>query len=375
MLLERPGDVKRVMAERYVLKKVINHPFLVALEYAFQTKTKLYFCLDYINGGELFYHLQLNTKFSENRARFYIAEIVSAIGYLHDLGIIYRDLKPENCLLDAQGHIKIVDFGLVKIFDTNTDDSNNKAQTFCGTPEYLAPEVILRKPYGKEIDWYCLGAILYEMIIGLPPFYSNNKVEIYNNIITQNLTFPTKNNQDTIGQLSKDFISRLMIKEPSLRLGHGASGTDDLKSHLYFYGISWEKIYNKEYHPPFVPKQSSIFELDNISPEFRNEPIPKSILNDGNVSLTLNNSYDNIKTLTNPECEVCKTTKTCQCFSNSLPQKKYMLKYSDKPNNNISNLKEQHTDNSKSSFAHSSSHLVDETVEAFRGFSFDSINR
>ncbi|OMJ27878.1 Serine/threonine-protein kinase Sgk1 [Smittium culicis] len=347
-ILSRPGDVSRIMAERQVLKQVVNHPFLVGLEYAFQSSTKLYFCLDYINGGELFYHLQNDICFSENRTRFYVAEISSAIGYLHDFDIIYRDLKPENCLLDQYGHLRIVDFGLVKILGGN-DIKRNRTYTFCGTPEYMAPEVLLRNPYGKEVDWYCLGAISYEMIYGLPPYYSTNPTVMYNNIVNDPLEFPlfTKKRQ-IVGNLTKEFISGLMIKNPSKRLGTGPNGTQLVKNHSYFNGINWDKVYKKEYLPPFIPKTSSIFELSNISPEFRNEPIPESILNEGKVPLVL-----------------CNNSQNTVPSNNSLTSFPQFL--SESTQLNSENSKNQHLKHGQLI------NTVEEATDAFRGFSFDSV--
>ncbi|KAK9719637.1 Serine/threonine-protein kinase Sgk2 [Basidiobolus ranarum] len=165
---QKPIDVRRIMAERNVLKQNASHPFLVGLHYAFQTPDRLCFCIDYINGGELFYHLQHMPRFSEDRARFYVAEITSALEHLHSMSIIYRDLKPENCLLDGQGHIRLVDFGLAK--QILGDDGTTS--TFCGTPEYLAPEVLQHRSYDKTVDWYCLGAVLYEMLSGMASWHA-----------------------------------------------------------------------------------------------------------------------------------------------------------------------------------------------------------
>lgn len=166
MILKR-NEKAHIMCERNVLLKNLNHPFLVGLRYSFQSRDKLYFVLDYVNGGELFFHLQKERYFPEARAKFYAAEITSALGYLHSEKIVYRDLKPENILLDAEGHIVLTDFGLCKDNLSGRETTN----TFCGTPEYLAPEVLRKEAYDRCVDWWCLGAVLYEMIYGLVRFY------------------------------------------------------------------------------------------------------------------------------------------------------------------------------------------------------------
>jgi serine/threonine protein kinase len=148
------------MAERNVLRNNQHHPFLVSLHSSFQTKERLYFVLDYVNGGELFFHLQRERHFSEHRARFYSAEMASAIGYLHAQGVVYRDLKPENILLDAEGHLVLTDFGLCKE-GLDLDGPHQTTATFCGTPEYLAPEVIRKEAYGRSVDWWCLGNLKF----------------------------------------------------------------------------------------------------------------------------------------------------------------------------------------------------------------------
>lgn len=158
----------KVMCERNVLLKNLDHPFLVGLHYSFQSRDKLYFVLDYVNGGELFFHLQREKYFSEPRARFYAAEITCALGYLHSQGIVYRDLKPENILLDSDGHIVLTDFGLCK---DGLRDTRDTTDTFCGTPEYLAPEVLRKEAYDRRVDWWCLGVVLYEMLYGLVSIY------------------------------------------------------------------------------------------------------------------------------------------------------------------------------------------------------------
>ncbi|GAB9473062.1 Agc protein kinase, partial [Globisporangium polare] len=171
-LLKRK-QVEHTKTERRVLS-VASHPFIVGLHYAFQTQAKLYFVLDYCPGGELFFHLSRMGKFDETMSRFYAAELVVALEHLHSLGVVYRDLKPENILLDEMGHIKLADFGLAKDEVTEIDSG---ATSLCGTPEYLAPEVLARKGHGTAVDWWGLGMVLYEMLTGLPPWYTRNRQE------------------------------------------------------------------------------------------------------------------------------------------------------------------------------------------------------
>ncbi|XP_023611224.1 serine/threonine-protein kinase Sgk3 isoform X16 [Myotis lucifugus] len=224
-------EQKHIMAERNVLLKNVKHPFLVGLHYSFQTTEKLYFVLDFVNGGELFFHLQRERSFPEHRARFYAAEIASALGYLHSIKIVYRDLKPENILLDSVGHVVLTDFGLCKegiaISDTTT--------TFCGTPEYLAPEVIRKQPYDNTVDWWCLGAVLYEMLYGLstpimpqylgrsmifrsssfqPPFYCRDVAEMYDNILHKPL-----NLRPGVSLTAWSILEELLEKDRQNRLG------------------------------------------------------------------------------------------------------------------------------------------------------------
>uniref|UniRef100_A0A914KT89 Uncharacterized protein n=1 Tax=Meloidogyne incognita TaxID=6306 RepID=A0A914KT89_MELIC len=264
--IKRRNEVKHVMAEKNVLLKNINHPFLVSLHYSFQTKNKLYFVLDFLNGGELFFHLQKERSFCESKARFYSAEIASAIGYLHEQNIIYRDLKPENILLDRHGHVVLTDFGLCKEGIKSKDTTN----TFCGTPEYLAPEVIEKKPYDRTVDWWCLGCVLFEMLFGLPPFYSKNQQEMYQKIINQQLIIPSN-----ISLSTKNFLQRILRKNRFERLG--ARNFDEICFHPFFALIDWEKLNKREIRAPFIPKIRSETDTINIARTFTDiEPNPVS---------------------------------------------------------------------------------------------------
>ncbi|XP_070277020.1 serine/threonine-protein kinase Sgk2 isoform X2 [Myotis yumanensis] len=256
-----------IMAERNVLLKNVRHPFLVGLRYSFQTPEKLYFVLDYVNGGELFFHLQRERRFLEPRARFYAAEVASAIGYLHSLNIIYRDLKPENILLDSQGHVVLTDFGLCK----EGVEPEETTSTFCGTPEYLAPEVLRKEPYDRAVDWWCLGAVLYEMLHGLPPFYSRDISQMYENILHQPLQIPVGR---TVAAC--DLLQALLHKDQRQRLGSKADFTE-IKNHVFFSPINWDDLYHKRLTPPFNPNVEGPADLKHFDPEFTQEAVSKSI--------------------------------------------------------------------------------------------------
>ncbi|XP_004368961.1 serine/threonine-protein kinase Sgk1 isoform X1 [Trichechus manatus latirostris] len=260
-------EEKHIMSERNVLLKNVKHPFLVGLHFSFQTADKLYFVLDYINGGELFYHLQRERCFLEPRARFYAAEIASALGYLHSLNIVYRDLKPENILLDSQGHIVLTDFGLCK----ENIEHNGTTSTFCGTPEYLAPEVLHKQPYDRTVDWWCLGAVLYEMLYGLPPFYSRNTAEMYDNILNKPLQL-----KPNITNSARHLLEGLLQKDRTKRLG-AKDDFIEIKNHIFFSLINWDDLINKKITPPFNPNVSGPSDLRHFDPEFTEEPVPSSI--------------------------------------------------------------------------------------------------
>jgi len=234
-------------------------PSSVNLNFSFQTEDKLYFILDYINGGELFFHLQKDKKFSEERVIFYGAEILLALEHLHSNGIIYRDLKPENLLLTNEGHIVLTDFGLCKEGILKEDD---RTGTFCGTPEYLAPEVLKGKGYGKAVDWWSFGSLLYEMLTGLPPFYSQDVQEMYRKIMTDKLKFPagmSENAKSLLeGLLRRDLNERL--KDPS-----------KIKDHPFFGTVNWEDLYHKKVKPPFVPNVKGEADVSQIDPVFVKE--------------------------------------------------------------------------------------------------------
>ncbi|XP_019897432.1 serine/threonine-protein kinase Sgk3 isoform X3 [Esox lucius] len=260
-------EQKHIMAERNVLLKNVKHPFLVGLHYSFQTTDKLYFVLDFVNGGELFFHLQKERTFPEPRAKFYIAEMASALGYLHSLNIVYRDLKPENILLDFEGHIVLTDFGLCKEGISQTETTS----TFCGTPEYLAPEVLKKQPYDNTVDWWCLGSVLYEMLFGLPPFYSRDTHEMYNNILHKPLVM-----RSGASSTAWSLLLALLEKDGTRRLG-SRDDFNEIKAHTFFTTINWDDLEQRKVQPPFTPNVNTPYDITNFDPEFTEETVPNSV--------------------------------------------------------------------------------------------------
>eukprot|EP01006_Ploeotia_vitrea_P041700 TRINITY_DN66564_c12_g2_i1.p1 TRINITY_DN66564_c12_g2~~TRINITY_DN66564_c12_g2_i1.p1 ORF type:complete len:537 (+),score=332.58 TRINITY_DN66564_c12_g2_i1:161-1771(+) len=265
------NQVEHTKAERDILRQ-LQHPFLMTLRYAFQTKEKLYFVLDYYQGGELFFHLKNKRRFSEEVARIYVAEIALALGHLHSLSVVYRDLKPENILLDDNGHVCLTDFGLSK--DIAPDD---QAHTFCGTPEYLAPEIVTGAGHDKAVDWWSLGILLYELTVGIPPFYSQNVNEMYNKIQHGVLRFPP-----FLSDSCKDLIVRLLNRDPKKRLGSNKD-IDDIKEHAFFKSLDFEKLMKKEVEVAYKPKVNSNSDTSNFDDTFTSEPVVDSMVPDSQL--------------------------------------------------------------------------------------------
>ncbi|KAI1087574.1 Pkinase-domain-containing protein [Rostrohypoxylon terebratum] len=275
------SEVAHTLAERSVLAQ-INNPFIVPLKFTFQSPEKLYFVLAFVNGGELFHHLQKEQRFDVNRARFYTAELLCALECLHGFNVIYRDLKPENILLDYQGHIALCDFGLCKL-DMKDEDRTN---TFCGTPEYLAPELLMGKGYNKTVDWWTLGVLLYEMLTGLPPFYDENTNEMYRKILSEPLHFPSA---DVVPPAAKDLLSKLLNRNPEERLG--AAGSAEIKAHPFFHAIDWRKLLQRKYEPTFKPSVADALDTKNFDPEFTSEAPQDSYVDGPVLSETMQNQF------------------------------------------------------------------------------------
>ncbi|KAG1472738.1 hypothetical protein G6F56_001358 [Rhizopus delemar] len=273
------SEVTHTMAEKTVLAKIRN-PFIVPLKFAFQSPDKLYLVLAFINGGELFHHLQLEGKFSEERSRFYTAELLSALECLHDFNVVYRDLKPENILIDYNGHIALCDFGLCKL----NMSENERTNTFCGTPEYLAPELLLGQGYSKTVDWWTLGVLLYEMLTGLPPFYDENTNEMYRKILQDELRFP-----DDVSSDARGLLRGLLTRDPNERLGN--KGSEEIKNHPFFASIDWRKLNQKKLQPPYKPSVESAYDTQNFDDEFTSEAPQESLVDDSQISSTMQEQF------------------------------------------------------------------------------------
>ncbi|RWS17518.1 ribosomal protein S6 kinase beta-1-like protein [Dinothrombium tinctorium] len=242
-IVRNQKDKEHTKAERNILEAV-KHPFLVDLIYAYQTDGKLYLILEYLSGGELFMHLEREGIFLEDTACFYLAEIVLALEHLHRQGIIYRDLKPENILLDHKGHIKLTDFGLCK----EAIQEGAVTHTFCGTIEYMAPEILTRSGHGKAVDWWSLGALMYDMLTGAPPFTSDNRKKTIEKILKCKLTLPPYLTPD-----ARDLLRKLLKRQVNFRLGAGPDDAEPIKRHSFFRHLNWHDVLNKKVEPPIKP--------------------------------------------------------------------------------------------------------------------------
>nr|CCA19476.1 protein kinase putative [Albugo laibachii Nc14] len=270
--LIKRNQMMHTKTERSILQS-IKHPCLTSLTYAFQTPEKLYLVMDYCGGGELFFWLKKDRRFSQQKARLFAAEIVLALQALHTHDIIYRDLKPENILLDLEGHVRLTDFGLSKEAVTGAGAVGG-TKTFCGTPEYLAPEILENKGHGKAVDWWSLGTLIYEMLTGLPPFYDQNMQRMYDKILNAPLRFPSFMSAE-----AKDLLTGLLTRKVSDRLGSGPTDAEEIKSHPFFKEIDFEAVYRREIVPEFQPpNRLGSIDTSNFDLEFTSEKPVDSVV-------------------------------------------------------------------------------------------------
>ncbi|XP_077971681.1 ribosomal protein S6 kinase beta-1-like [Styela clava] len=261
-IVRNQKDTAHTKAERNILEDV-KHPFIVDLFCAFQTGGKLYLILEYLSGGELFMHLEREGIFMEDMACFYLAEITLALGHLHKEGIVYRDLKPENILLDQTGHIKLTDFGLCK----ESILEGNMTHTFCGTIEYMAPEVLLRSGHNQAVDWWSLGALMFDMLTGAPPFTAENRKKTIDKVLHGKLTLPRYLTPE-----ARDLLKKLLKRHTVSRLGAGHQDAGAVQAHSFFRHIDWNDLLLKKVEPPFTPPIKNDEDVSQFDVKFTKQP-------------------------------------------------------------------------------------------------------
>ena len=272
-------QVQSTLLEKNILQN-LNYPFLVGMEFCFQTEERVYFVLPFVRGGELFQHLREYKYFPEKKVKFYASIIALALNYLHKNDIVYRDIKPENILLEEDGYLKLIDFGMAKIIK---DDE--KANSFCGTPEYLPPEIITGEGHNKMADWWSFGTLVYEMLFGVPPFFNENIEKMYELITKGELRFPKK---FKVSDEAKDFLSKLLVKNQKERLGKNG-GFDEIKKHPFFRDIDFKALEEKKIEAPFKPVLEDSFDVRNFDEEFTSEALVSSEIPEKGMELIKKN--------------------------------------------------------------------------------------
>ena len=282
LLKRKSGYIENIRAERDIMTK-IRHPFVVTMHCSFQTRDKLFIIMDFLAGGELFLRLGREGIFLEKQAAFYLAEIILALDHLHTHGILHRDLKPENILLSVEGHVCLTDFGLAKDFSDGggfrNEEDESQARTVCGTQEYMAPEMVARKGYGRAADYWSLGCISYEMLSGLPPFTSKQgSKELFRKIMTEKVKMPPGSSAAACkllkGLLNRNVVARLGASRGTMFEVGGVTG---LKQMEFFKTIDWEKLERKEVDPPDTMPVDNDEDLRHFHDEFTKMPLPRSV--------------------------------------------------------------------------------------------------
>ena len=259
-------QVSHTLLEKQILQN-LNYQFLVGMVFCFQTQERIYFVMNFIRGGELFNHLHKCKHFPEEETKFYCAIIGLALEYLHTHGIVYRDIKPDNILIDEDGYLKLADFGMAKMLK-----DQEKAFSLCGTPEYFAPEIITREGHNKSADWWSYGILLYEMLYGIPPFYSKNTEKMFELITKAEIKYPKK---IQVSENAKDLISKLLIKDQDLRLGT-EGGFETIKKHPFFKGFDFKALEEKKIEAPYIPTLRGSIDVTNFDSKFTSEEIVTS---------------------------------------------------------------------------------------------------
>lgn len=275
-------DVECTMLERDVCKLGNSNPYLTKLYCTFQNEEFLFFLMEFLNGGDLMFHIVESKKFSEDRARFYAAEILCGLKFLHTEGIIYRDLKLDNVLLDSRGHCKISDFGMCKKIP-----KDGKTHTFCGTPDYIAPEILQGHYYNFSVDYWSFGVLLYEMLTGYSPFHGEDEEELFKSIQYNDVPYP-----NNISESSISCVKMLLERDPLKRLGMKSSPYGRIRKHPFFIKIDWQRLKNRQVEPPFVPTCKSPLDVSNFDSDFVNES-PRLSQIDGKLLKTIDGEIFN----------------------------------------------------------------------------------
>jgi protein kinase A len=260
----RLKQTDHIFSEFSILKN-LRHPFLVSLVSFTQDNRCLYFCLELVQGGELFSYLRTVGKLASVHTQVYAAQVVCMFQYMHSLNVIYRDLKPENLLIAADGYLKLTDFGFAKVVTGRT-------YTLCGTPEYLAPEILLNKGHGKPVDWWTLGILLYEMLTGIDPFSDDDPMMIYKKILKARVKFPKNFDPN-----AKSLVKHLLASDLSKRYGNLLRGVEDIKHHRFFYGMDWQRLLEKQLPMPYIPILGSVSDLSHFASYPDSDSLPSSV--------------------------------------------------------------------------------------------------
>ena len=282
-ILIEQEQIENTLLEKKILES-INYPLLCNLIFCFQTKERIFFVMPFLSGGELFQHLRKFRTFDEKKVKFYGAQIALALEYLHEKGIVYRDLKPENILMDENGYLRLADFGMAKQLE-----NNEKAMSFCGTPEYLAPEIIIGKGHDKNADWWSFGILLYEMLCGLPPFYVENLERMYELIKSGPLKFPKR---IQLSDEAKDVIKKLLERDVNKRLGN--KGINEIKEHPFFKDIDFDLIVQKKIPAPYIPNINDKTDVQYFDEEFTSEEVINTYIPEKNLDI-INANQDKFK--------------------------------------------------------------------------------